>query len=292
MDAPSPSGQLTDFSCYGQTSTDVLAPGAQILAPVTQEIVKGYGDEVTSRSILKRFFPEATNPVNILALDSFDATPQVRFFDDNPVTNPDAKELEVGRNESVGFTDRTCASINISSLNKEQRSSARPAGVNGYLYLAIPVASVVNAKWVGLYQAVSDGFMADAQLESIVCAGEDGTPIEVSAVASRQLKTGWDASTYSSVYRCQWTNVSFNIDEIVAASNRLHDDPTLIDGAANYVDAPASGTARRLPQTSDSACHPLLPLLATVGACTLTLGLWLRRDHKVRPSGPSDGIHM
>ena len=118
VDAASPSGQLTDFSCYGQTSTDVLAPGAQILAPVTQEIVKGYGDEVTSRSILKRFFPEATNPVNILALDSFDATPQVRFFDDNPVTNPDAKELEVGRNESVGFTDRTCASINISSLNK------------------------------------------------------------------------------------------------------------------------------------------------------------------------------
>lgn len=236
VDAASPSGQLTEFSCNGQTSTDVLAPGAQILAPVTQEIVKGYGDEVTSRSILKHFFPEATNPVNILALDSFDATPQVRFFDDNPVTNPDAKELEVGRNESVGFTDRTCASINISSLNKEQRSSARPAGINGFLFLAIPVASVANAKWVGLYQAVSDGFMADAQLESIVCAGEDGTPIEVSAVASRQLKTGWDASTYSSVYRCQWTNISFNVDEIVAASNRLHDDPTLIDGAANYVD--------------------------------------------------------
>ncbi|MBP3892543.1 MAG: S8 family serine peptidase [Atopobiaceae bacterium] len=227
VNAASPNGKMTDFSCYGQASTDVFAPGTQILSTISQQIDRFFGDgenaRLAARDIFKRFFPEATNPTNVLTYERFNTNPGVRFFAENPATNPEAKELSASKDTAIGFDDSACAAVSLASLNKDNASPGQFTGVNGYLYLAIPVSSVANAKWIALKHAMSDGFKADGQINAITCTDENGKPIEVSANASTLLKTGWSSAATYTIYQCQWSPVSLNVDGFIEASNQAHE---------------------------------------------------------------------
>lgn len=97
-------GKKTQFSCYGLMSTDVFAPGAQILSTVPG-IVESRNAEGNLLRIenRRRLFPEAMEIMNPsgTAIERFDQEQtQVRFFDQCPVgqdgqPNPDAEEPEL-----------------------------------------------------------------------------------------------------------------------------------------------------------------------------------------------------
>lgn len=125
----------------------------------------------------------------------------------------------MSKSTATGYGDGTCAAIRLSSLNKEALLPGRFTGANGYVYLAIPVSSPANTKWIALEHAMSNDFKVSCQINAITCTGEDGKPIEVSTAASSMIKTGWSGGAGYTIYQCQWTPVSFNVDGFIDASN-------------------------------------------------------------------------
>lgn len=239
VDAASMDGNLTDFSCWGQDATDVLAPGGGILSSVTQIVRYDLMDgEPYIYEDNTRFYPEVTASEHLLSIieqsdgvsagqqrgiERFEGeNPGVRFFDQNPALSDEAKEM--GEIDSAnGFDDKRTAAVRLSELKKEER---RPDGsysaVNGYVYMAIPVTSGEEAKWIGVKAAMSDGFKPSGGIDSITCAGEEGEPVEIDAVCSNILKKGLNTSATYNIYQCQWVPLSYNVDGFIEASNELH----------------------------------------------------------------------
>ena len=235
VDAASMDGQLTDFSCRGQDSTDVLAPGGSILSCVTQSIREDVMGSLYSYEDNTRFYPEVTANAHLLSItgpsdnmttgiERFDGeVAGVRFFDRNPALSTEAKEIgEI--NKANGFDDKRSAALPLSALPKEPR---RPEGgfsaVNGYVYMAVPVTSGANAKWISVKTAMSDGFKPNGGIDSITCADANGKPVEIDCLCASTLKKGWNTGAFSNIYQCQWTPLSYNVDGFIEASNELHE---------------------------------------------------------------------
>lgn len=220
VDAAHPNGSLTDFSCWGQMSTDVLAPGAEILSTVPTSITsEGFYTDNT------RFYPEATAQENLLyGIDRFgSATSDVRFFGTNPALDANAKEVG-SRTTEVGFDDKGAMSFNVQSLSKsESFLGGYQKAKNGSVFMAIPVNSAADAKWLALRYAVNDSNKFYGGIASITCAKkDDGTPIQVDNYCISALKKGLTASANGSVYWSQWMPKSLNIEGYVNASNEAH----------------------------------------------------------------------
>jgi len=225
VDAASMDGKMTDFSCWGQGTTDVFAPGGGILSSVTQIIREDMMDEVYSYQDNTRFIPEVTPEEHLLSgIERFDEEePGVRFFDANPALSGEAKEIgEI--NTANGFDDKRAAAIRLSDLKKEvKREHAGFSAINGYVYMAIPVPSGENAEWIGVKTAMSDGFKPNGGIDSITCKGADGEPVEIDCLCSGALKRGCETGAFSNIYQCQWAQLSYNVKGFIEASNELHE---------------------------------------------------------------------
>ena len=225
VDAASMDGKITDFSCWGQGTTDVFAPGGGILSSVTQIIREDMMGEVYSYQDNTRFIPEVTPEEHLLSgIERFDEEePGVRFFDANPALSGEAKEIgEI--NTANGFDDKRAAAVHLSDLKKEaQREHSGFSAINGYVYMAIPVPSGENAEWIGVKTAMSDGFKPNGGIDSVTCKGADGEPVEIDCLCSGALKKGYETGAFSNIYQCQWAQLSFNVKGFIDASNELHE---------------------------------------------------------------------
>ena len=225
VNAASMDGKMTDFSCWGQNTTDVFAPGGGILSSVTQVIREDMMGEVYSYQDNTRFIPEVTPEEHLLSgIERFDEEePGVRFFDQNPALNGEAREI--GQiNTANGFDDKRAAAVRLSDLQKEaQREHAGFSATGGYVYMAIPVPSGENAEWIGVKTAMSDGFKPGGGIDSITCKGADGEPVEIDCLCSGALKKGYETGAFSNIYQCQWAQLSFYVKGFIEASNELHE---------------------------------------------------------------------
>ncbi|MCR5810079.1 MAG: S8 family serine peptidase [Lachnospiraceae bacterium] len=225
VNAASMDGKMTDFSCWGQSTTDVFAPGGGIFSSVTQIIREDLMGETYSYQDNTRFIPEVTPEDHLLSgIERFDEEePGVRFFDQNPALSEDAREIgEI--NTANGFDDKRAAAIRLSDLKKEaKREHAGFSAINGYVYMAIPVPSGENVEWIGVKTAMSDGFKPNGGIDSITCKGADGEPVEIDCLCSGALKRGCETGAFSNIYQCQWAQLSYNVKGFIEASNELHE---------------------------------------------------------------------
>ena len=225
VNAASMDGKMTDFSCWGQNTTDVFAPGGGILSSVTQVIREDMMGEVYSYQDNTRFIPEVTSEEHLLSgIERFDEEePGVRFFDQNPALNGEARKIGQINTEN-GFDDKRAAAVRLSDLQKEaQREHAGFSATGGYVYMAIPVPSGENAEWIGVKTAMSDGFKPGGGIDSITCKGADGEPVEIDCLCSGALKKGYETGAFSNIYQCQWAQLSFYVKGFIEASNELHE---------------------------------------------------------------------
>lgn len=224
VDAASPDGSMTDFSCYGQDSTDVFAPGGDILSAAAHVIEDSDEYGVYSCTDNTRFFPEASKASTLqTGIERFDADePGVLFWSSNPAIDPEAEQI--GRiSTKSGFDDKRSAELRLKALPREEM---KPGGgfsaVNGYVYMTIPVNSADKARWIGVKTAMSDGYKPAGGIDSITCRDEKGNPVEIDCACVSALKKGWGSGAFYTFYQCQWTPLSYNIEGYIEASNEVH----------------------------------------------------------------------
>ena len=224
VNASSPDGAMTDFSCWGQDSTDVFAPGGFILSTFPETVTIGDEKKPDVYTDYTMFFPEVSEPESLLSgMERFDSDePGVLFFDANPALNSEAHQIgEIDRQN--GFGDKRSMALKLASLPKEEQDPYGAfSAINGYAYMAIPVASAQDARWIGVKTAMSDAYKPFGGIDSITCAGEDGNPVEIDSACVSGLKKGW-AGAFFSTYQCQWSALGYNIQGYIEASNEAHD---------------------------------------------------------------------
>ena len=238
-------GTLTEFSCWGQASTDVFSPGTEIMSTVPVMMESGEGENITSRRDGRRFFPEASDTTSLVSnpgMERFDgATSDVLFFDSNPVTNADAKSIGTASDEA-GYDDNHSMAISISNLSgKEERSLNRGYScLNGSFYVAIPVANVADARWLALDFATSDSYRAHAGIVSLVYENESGNAVEIDNAYPVVVKSGVQTGAFSNTYQSQWTNVSYNIAGYQNAANEARKNRKQADDGTWYIPGSSS----------------------------------------------------
>ena len=224
VNASSPDGAMTDFSCWGQDSTDVFAPGGFILSTFPETVIIGDEKKPDVYTDYTMFFPEVSKPESLLSgMERFDSDePGVLFFDANPALSRDARQIgEI--DEQNGFGDKRSMAFKLASLPKEEQDPYGSfSAINGYVYMAIPVTSAQDARWIGVKTAMSDAYKPFGGIDSITCAGEDGNPVEIDSACVSGLKKGW-AGAFFSTYQCQWSALGYNIQGYIEASNEAHD---------------------------------------------------------------------
>lgn len=217
IDAAMPNGQISDFSCYGQSSTDVFVPGVSMLStfPVRMEVVERIYD-------YNRFFPEATGAEDLVfGTERFtDNNRTVRLFTANPALTENAKEF--GRSYvNIGYDDERSMAVNVAEL----RGGATAGDVytmNGSVYLAIPVTSAGDAKWISAAVAMSDAFKPSSSMVSVTAADAGGNPVEVDSTCVKALNKGYDSAASYNIYQSQWSTFSLNVQGYLDASNEIH----------------------------------------------------------------------
>ena len=217
-------GAITDFSCWGQDSTDVFAPGGAILSAMPQTIQIGEDENPDVYMDNTRFYPEASEAESLLSgLEKFDLEdPGVLFFASNPAIDPEARRVgEISKDS--GFDDKRSMALHLSELPKqEQKEHGGFSAVNGYVYMAIPVTSAQDACWISVKTAMSDDFKPSGGIDSVVCSDADGNPVEIDCACASALRKGYGSGAFYTIYRCQWTGLSYNIQGYIDASNEAH----------------------------------------------------------------------
>lgn len=182
VDAANPEGKMTQFSCYGQMSTDVFAPGAQILSSIPERILE-YGERgrLTDSKIYRLFFPETTDTSDLAygRIEKFEeGTPSVRFFDVCPVNedgtvNQEANEIGEA-NTTYGFDDTSSWEINALSL-PEPEDTWMSMYYRAYksFWMAVPVENADDAYWVGGKAAFNDKTHIYSGVTSVVLARKE-----------------------------------------------------------------------------------------------------------------------
>ena len=244
VNAAGPDGKPTVFSSYGQTSTDVYAPGQGILSTYPVEVTLGSGEFFSCQRFV-RFFPTGADPASLVACERFDSeTPGVKFFKANPAISENAEEITPTR-QDAGFGDKHSVSFKLSDLAKESHSKTEMQGLvgeNGYLYMAIPVNStedLTNAKWISAAFAMSDGFRPAGGVASVTYKNAEDKPVEVDTSPSIALKQGWESASSAELYQVQWHIGSFFCDAIAQAASEAHDR---INAGEQFVQSSQAGT--------------------------------------------------
>ena len=204
---------------------DVFAPGGSILSAMPQTIQIGEDENPDVYMDNTRFYPEASEAESLLSgLEKFDSEePGVLFFASNPAIDPEAHQIGEISDRS-GFDDKHSMALRLSSLPKEeQKPHGGFSAINGYAYMAIPVTSAQDARWISVKTAMSDAFKPSGGIDSITCRDADGNPVELDSACAVALRKGLGSGAFYTFYQCQWSVLSFNIQGYIEASNEAHE---------------------------------------------------------------------
>ena len=242
VDSGMANGKTSEFSSYGQTSTEVFAPGSNHMSTIPTEMTAEVDAETKAKSAYSRYiryYPQATAEGNRITYETFSGTSGIKVYNENPALNSKAKELATST-ANVGYGDQRSLAVNLSAMNKQQWDMEYMHGftaVGGYVYLAIPLNSAAdanNVKWASVNVAMSDAFKPEGSLDTLTCVDSNGNPVEVDTAASTALdkpdKTnidneykGWAAAASGRIYQTQWMSMSYNVDSLAGAYNRAHE---------------------------------------------------------------------
>ena len=216
-------GKIADYSCWGQTSTDVFAPGSSVISTVPSIIQnKTFDGSISYYREYQMFYPDASDSSSLLyGIDRFDGASEVRFFAENPALNPDAKEIGQ-RSETIGFDDHVSMEFDLKDLNAGTNTLNDGAEASGgSMYMAIPVASAANVKYIFAECAV-DHYKQQGGFVSVTYANTDGKPVEIDNKVASALNKGWIGTSNSTFYVCQWSPLSFNVEGYLNTVNEVH----------------------------------------------------------------------
>ena len=213
VNAAGPDGKPTMFTSYGQTASDVFAPGQAILSTYPVEKSMGSGKNLSLLSRHLFFFPAGAGAEDLLAYEKFESASGVKFYNENPALDASATEIAPAT-ENVGYGDQRSVSFNVKSLKTEdyrktgerQYDTQGLVGKNGHFHMAIPVdaAKVADAKWVSAALAVNDSFRPSGGIAVLTYKKADGdAAVEIDTASSNVLKRGWGASASTSMYQVQ-----------------------------------------------------------------------------------------
>ncbi len=245
-------GKKAAFSNYGLMSTDVFAPGTQILSTVPEALEQFTVDGIlTKKENRKRFFPEAaekTHPEEA-SVERFDrGQSSVRFFNQCPVTedglpNPDAEEI--GKvSTQAGYDDDYCWSVPYSSLQHHTRDDneeiwmPQAYSAERTLWIAIPCGEYGSPDYAAVKASLSDGSHINAGLTGVLCEKEetDGTlhPAAVDmrydiALSSRELHDhklapGIGVTMTMGISATQWSELSVDLKQFVKETVYYHEN--------------------------------------------------------------------
>lgn len=227
VDCAMANGKRSDFTCWGQTSTDVFSPGTSVISTMPVAVTLENNGKLDSNALFTSFYPEATAAENMVSIGGMErfgsAQPRVLFYNENPALNAVARPIGAVSSEA-GFDDSRSMAFELSSLSKEQQSiDCGFSAVNGYFYMAIPVTSGADAKWISAELAMSDAFKPAGSIAALTCINADGEVVEVDSAYASALKKGWPTAASNSIYWCQWSNLSYNVDAYIEAANEAHE---------------------------------------------------------------------
>ncbi|HCI73391.1 MAG TPA: hypothetical protein DHV42_02485, partial [Lachnospiraceae bacterium] len=242
-------GKKTVFSCYGQKSTDVFAPGAQILSTVPGELRKfSNTGNLMGTEIRTRFFPEVTPEKHLMegSLEKFpEEKPGVRFFDQCPVgtdgkPNPDAKEIG-SLSAETGFDDEHCWEVPLSAFQSYDDQETSVWMNDGYaaakgMWLAIPVGEGGTEKWVTLKSSLGDGSHVNAGLNAVLCESKEADGSLVPAVidmrydnalslqdlSDLEIMPGIGTMASMGVSGAQWSEHCIDLEQMVREAAYMH----------------------------------------------------------------------
>ena len=226
VDSAMANGKTSEFSSYGQTSTEVFAPGSNHMSTIPTVMTAEVNSETDAKSVYSRiirYFPQATAAENRIAYETFEDTSGVKVFNENPALNSNAKELPTSPG-SVGYGDQHSLAVNLSSMNKQEWDMKYLHGftaLSGYVYLVIPVKSAAdanNVKWASVNVAMSDAFKPEGSLDTLTCIGPDGKPVEVDTARYDIAKNEWTRHALPAGYTIDGAAYEGNINTMIRGS--------------------------------------------------------------------------
>ncbi|MCR5451792.1 MAG: S8 family serine peptidase, partial [Lachnospiraceae bacterium] len=246
VNAANQDGKATFFSCYGQASTDVFAPGAQMLSSVPQKIraTNSEGNLVDLKNY-NVFYPENTDPANLAGkrIERFNGTKEVLFFDACPVTssgavNKDAKQIgSAASGKGLGFDDENSWSYKPISLpfdTETYMGGNYPAGHS--MWMAIPIDDASKANWLSLKVSANDKTHTYCGVSSVMLEITSGSGVKYARQVDMMIDNsigsddvsfsedlrGFVAAASGNVSSLQWTQYTMNLNAFVEEAKYYH----------------------------------------------------------------------
>ena len=227
VNASDPDGKKVSFSCYGRMTTDVFAPGVQMVSTIPTEL-KQFNDEnkYINYADNTRVYPENTDPSHIAngRIEKFaDDRPEVLMFDVCPVNadgSDNNKAKQIGsKAQGVGVDDDTSWQLRWKDMEKRDEGhymkDSYPVGSN--FWMAVPVEDGKDADWIAYTAAVNDTSHLTAGLSGVMLSQTTKTgskvPLQVDMSVDLAL-SGSQAEIDPSLVRGLVSAATYNIGSV------------------------------------------------------------------------------
>ncbi len=251
VDAEDIKGNVAPFSNYGKMTTDVCAPGSQILSTVPSMVEKKDGD-TTEYNDQNHVFLHNTDPSHIAngKIETFSTdTPEVRMYDRCPIKKDgteNKKAKEIGKRVNapgLGFTDDTSWEVRVNSLNDENDEFMSLAGGNTFrqnFWMAVPVEDEKDISWLSYTASVNDESNIYSGVACLLCtkkgSGGKETPTEVDmsiddllgseAAKNNDVPKGISGTSAANLNSFMWSPCCLNIDSFTKQVKYVHKNKT------------------------------------------------------------------
>ena len=220
VDAMNPAGKKAGYSNYGQTQTDVFAPGSDIMSTVPAKIVeKSYGGDEEPR-VYNHLHPEGGQAAELLTkAEDFQ---NVKVYSENPITNTEARPVD--------FEIANTGTNDHASMKIDRDVFVSPGGdwnSGDSVYLKVPAGDLANSnadiELISLRDAINFemtsvickvfGFAADTDDGVKMATLQNDPDGYLNAASGRGSDSGWGTATANVGYMLSNDNAqSINID--------------------------------------------------------------------------------
>lgn len=245
VNAADVNGKRAYFSCYGQTSTEVFAPGSHMVGS-TSSIIKPTGEETDSLINNTVFYPERTDDENLVSANDYtsnDTTkPPVLAVPSDENGNPVLdKAWTLGRKygPGLGYADECSLTMKTGQLTKIDNPMVMSGTDHAETctWLAIPLKDgqgAQNIEWFDTRLTFASEFFCHIRVSALLCKNASGKPVSVNAQFATFLTDKSSAATVPDQYRgllttseahihnVSWCDLTLDIPSFVAAAQYVH----------------------------------------------------------------------